>query len=272
LSNGEHIRLEDLELYALGALSENEAAALEVHVAGCAECAASLAQARGAAAMLAFSVNQERPAGTVKGELIGRIRANQEAEIRHAVPSKIERPESSGNGARQAARVGWLNWVLVAAAVALALVSFGLSLQNRRITAELEKQKNVADSMIRERERVEKLVGALAAPDTLTVKLAGTENAANASGTVKFNAKSGVVLYTADLPALPPEKSYQVWLVPANGAPISAGLIGPGGKAWGGLWTGQVPANVQAKVFAVTIEPVGGLTQPSGPKVLLGAI
>jgi anti-sigma-K factor RskA len=274
LSNGEHIRLEELELYALGALPENEAAALEAHVAGCAECAADLARARAAAALLAFSVNQERPAGTVKAELMGRVRANLEAENRPAWPAKVGAARVDGGIARPRAQTGgnWWNWALVAAAVLLALMSFGLSWQNRRITAELAKQRKAAESMIHDREQIEKLVSTLAAPDTVTVKLAGTENAANASGTVKFNAKSGVVLYSADLPALPPGKSYQMWLVPANGAPISAGLLGPGGQAWGNLWTAQVPENVQAKAFAVTIEPVGGLAQPSGPKVLLGAI
>jgi anti-sigma-K factor RskA len=37
------------------------------------------------------------------------------------------------------------------------------------------------------------------------------------------------------------------------------------------MWTAEVPANTPAKAFAVTIEPVGGAPQPTGPKVLLGA-
>jgi len=31
-----------------------------------------------------------------------------------------------------------------------------------------------------------------------------------------------------------------------------------------------VPLNSEAKAFAVTIEPAGGVPQPTGPKVLLG--
>jgi anti-sigma-K factor RskA len=271
LSNGEHIRLEELELFALGALPEAEAAALQAHVSGCGECAMKLAAARGNAALLGFAAKQARPAGTVKAELMARIRANREAEERNTWPMKVEGP-GVGEAKRKAdAKSGWWNWVLVPAALALALVSFALSLQNRRIAAELDRQHKAAEALIRDREEIEKLVGVLAAPDTVTVKLAGTGDAANANGVVKFNARAGVVLYAADLPKLPPDKSYQMWLVPTSGAPISAGLLGPGGHPWGRMWAGEVPANTQAKAFAVTIEPVGGMARPTGPKVLLGA-
>jgi anti-sigma-K factor RskA len=273
LSNGEHIRLEELELFALGALAEDEAAALQAHVSGCDECAAKLAQARGSAAMMAFAVKQEKPAGTIKAELMARIRANRESEERSAWQLKIQAAEGNAEKAKQKAQGDsrWWSWVLVPAAVALALVSLALSWQNRRIAAELQKERAAAEALIQDREQIDKLVGVLAAPDTLTVKLAGTEDAANASGVVKFNAKAGILLYSADLPKLPANKSYQMWLVPTSGAPISAGLLGPGGRAWGNLWTAEVPANTQAKAFAVTIEPVGGMAQPTGPKVLLGS-
>jgi anti-sigma-K factor RskA len=270
LSNGEHIRLEDLELLALGALPEDEAAPLQTHVSGCGECASKLAQARGTAAVLAFAVKPELPAGTIKAELMARIRAKHESEERFQWPSRIQEATDQAKAEPEAGR-NWWTWVLVPAAVALALVSFGLSWQNRKMAAELHKEREAAVSLIRDREQIEKLVGVLAAPDTLTVKLAGTADTANASGLVKFNAKTGIVLYAAQLPPLSADKSYQMWLVPANGAPISAGLLGPGGHAWGNMWTAEVPPNVQAKAFAVTIEPAGGMAQPTGPKVLLGA-
>jgi anti-sigma-K factor RskA len=271
LSNGEHIRIEELELFALGALPEDEAAALQAHVLGCEDCAAKLAQARGNAALLAFTVKQEALAGTIKAELMARIRANRESEARSAWPVKPGESDRADKKTKTESKSNWWNWVLVPAAVALALVSLALSWQNRRIAAELEKERKAAEAMLHDREQVEKLVGVLASPDTITVKLAGTGDAANASGLVKFNVKAGIVLYSAaDLPLLPKDKSYQMWLVPVNGAAISAGLIGPGGHAWGNLWAAEVPTNTPAKAFAVTIEPAGGEPQPTGPKVLIG--
>ncbi len=272
MSNGEHIRLEELELFALGALPEDEAAGVQAHVAGCEECAAKLTQAHGSAAMLAFSVKQERPAATVKAELMARIRANREAEERIAWPTRTQAPVSESGRAKMEAdtKSSWWNWVLATAAVLLALVSFGLSWENRKIAGELRKERRAAELLIQDREQIEKLVSVLAAPDTVTVKLAGVGDTAGASGVVRYNGKTGIVVYSADLPALPADKSYQLWLVPTKGAPISAGVLGANGRAMGKPWTAEVPANTEAKAFAVTIEVAGGAPQPTGPKVLLG--
>lgn len=270
MSNGEHVRLEHIELFALGALPENEANTLRAHVSVCEECSARLAKALGLASLLAFAVKQERPAGTIKAELMARVRANRQAEEMNAWPARVHteehyKPAKEPTGA-------WLTWVLATAAVLLALVSFALSWQNRNIAARLQHERKVAESSIREREQIERLVGMLASPDTMTVKLAGMGEVPKANGMVKFNSKAGLVLYQAsNLPDLPAGKSYEMWLVPVDGAPVSAGLLGPGGKAWGNMWMAEVPANVAAKAFAVTIEPSGGTDQPTGPKVLLGA-
>jgi anti-sigma-K factor RskA len=62
-----------------------------------------------------------------------------------------------------------------------------------------------------------------------------------------------------------------MWLVPKVGVPISAGVFAPGAHGTRQLWTAEVPLNTELKAFAVTIEPAGGVAQPTGPKVLVGA-
>jgi anti-sigma-K factor RskA len=276
VSSAEHIQPEELELRALGALPEDQAESIQGHVEECEECAGKLADARGHACLLAFAVKQDRPAGTVKAELMARIRVSRETEEYYAWPAKTEEPPGARRTAesKSEAGSGWLNWVLIAAAIALGLISFALSWQNRRIAAELHREHKAAESLIRDRQQIEKFVGVLAAADTVTIQMsaAGDRSKGSSSGVVKFNAKAGVVLYAAELPALPHDKSYQMWLLPTNGAPISVGLLGPGGRTWGNMWTGEVPANTQAKTFAVTIEPVGGAAQPMGTKVLVGSV
>jgi len=259
LTNGSHIREEDLELLALGALSQEEAAAAMAHVAGCNECARALAEARGRAALLAFGVEQLVPPAAAKQRLMARIATERDGERSGA---KSEAPKAASSP--------WWNWVLVPASLALAVVCLLLSWQNHKLVAELDKARAAATGWRQESDRTAELVHTLTAPDTISVKLALAGDAKQGLAVVKYNQRSGTILYTAlDLPTLPAGKVYQMWLVPANGKPIDAGVFDPAQR--GRVWAAQVPANTEPKAFAVTVEPTGGLPQPSGPKVLVGA-
>jgi hypothetical protein len=271
LSNVEHIREEELELSALGALPEEEAAAANAHATGCAECAKKLAEARGRAAALAFGLTQEKPSAAAKEKLFARIAAEREGKSGEAAkrPDEIAALRREVTGDRR--KRNWWNWVLVPVAAALALVSLGLWRENERLAREVREARLVAARLQQERVRVERLVHVLAAPETITVKLAGTADTAQSSGIVKYNERTGTVIYTAELPGLPPDKVYQMWLVPVNGAPISAGVFSQAEPGKAQVWSAEVPPNTEPKSFAVTIEPAGGVPQPTGPKVLLGA-
>lgn len=275
MTNGAHIREEELALLAAGALPEEECAALRAHAAECEECGARLAEERGRAALLAFAAEQERPAATIKAELFARIRAEREAEHRYQWPVRPGAEESAKETqeAKRALsrRPGWWSWVLVPVAGALLLATLVEWRENQRLHAELEDTNRQVMEMAIQRQHTEMVLEVLSAPDTLSVKMGGTPETEMATGMVRYNARKGVVLYTAALPQLPAGKTYQMWLVPAVGAPINAGVFAPTEQKqrW---WTGIVPVNTEVKAFAVTVEPAGGVPQPTGPKVLLGSI
>jgi anti-sigma-K factor RskA len=267
LNDSSHIREENLELYALGALPEAEAAAVKVHVAGCRECAAKLAEALGNVAVLALAAEQEKPAAAVKEKLFARIAAERAAtrSVTHTVGGQetvreVKRP-----------RDNWWNWVLVPATVVLAIFCAELYRENRTLTGEVREARRMAAEFEKERLHVMGLVNALSARDTETIRLASTKDGIpGTDAVVRYNKRLGKVLYTAELPALPPEKVYQMWLVPTNGAPVSAGTftaIGPGRAE---PWEAEVPANSEPKAFAVTVEPAGGVPKPTGKIILLG--
>ncbi len=259
MTNETHVREEDLQLYALGALPEPEAAPIRLHVAGCSVCAAQLAEFRGHASLLAFNAEQVRPSPAAKQKLFARIAAERAPE-----PVRVTREEK-----KRAAY--WWNWILAPATLALAIFSIVLWRQNVQLFAQLRDAQRIASDFEKERVHVQKVVNALTAPETITVKLAGTPDSATSTGIVKYNRDSGVMVYTAQLPPLPAAKVYQMWLVPANGAPISAGSFLPPAPGQPHVWTAELPGNTEPKAFAVTIEPAGGVDQPTGPKVLLGA-
>jgi anti-sigma-K factor RskA len=265
LSNGPHIREEDLELYALGALSDQQAAEVCEHVSICSLCAPKLAESRGHAALLALGLDQEKPSPAAKEKLFARIAAERAANPAVTPPSTGAIPVTKKPA------TSWWNWVLVPATAALAILSVSLWRQNVQLYAELRNSQRVAADLEKERLHVQKLINVLSSPRTITVKLAGTSDGTQNSGIVRYDSASGLLVYTADLPALPADKVYQMWLVPITGAPLSAGTFLPPAPGQSHMFTAEISANAEPKAFAVTVEPAGGVPQPTGPKVLLGA-
>ncbi len=68
--NGHPTREEDFDLYALGALEGEEKRAIELHLAGCRDCARKLAEAQGRIALLALAAPPAAPSDAVKQRLM----------------------------------------------------------------------------------------------------------------------------------------------------------------------------------------------------------
>ncbi|MBM3939926.1 MAG: hypothetical protein FJ318_03335, partial [SAR202 cluster bacterium] len=78
------------------------------------------------------------------------------------------------------------------------------------------------------------------------------------------------LLVVIDLPRLPEGLAYQAWFVAPGEAPVSAFtfLVGDSGY---GQFNFVPPENVDAfTAMAVTVEPIGGSMEPTGPLVLAG--
>jgi anti-sigma-K factor RskA len=110
----------------------------------------------------------------------------------------------------------------------------------------------------------------MAAPDTSTVTLQQQAGGAPGQAHVLYNARLGLVLYSGEIAPAPAGKSYQLWLVPAQGTPVSAGVLAANQP--NGAIVVRLQPGVPAQAFAVTLEPEGGRPQPTGPKVLVGAV
>jgi anti-sigma-K factor RskA len=132
-----------------------------------------------------------------------------------------------------------------------------------QMQAELEqKNKELADArMVRD---------LLHAPDAKQMVLVTRKTPAQPQMKMIYSPQKGCLLLMAsNTPVLPEDKIYELWLLPADGsAPMAAGWFKPDGKGNGMIFHKLKTAGIDAKGFAVTVEPASGSQSPTPPIVM----
>jgi anti-sigma-K factor RskA len=70
---------------------------------------------------------------------------------------------------------------------------------------------------------------------------------------------------------LPASKIYELWLIPKTGAPIPAGLFRPEADGSATVIKPPLPTGVEAKTFAITVEPLVGSSAPTSQPIMAAA-
>lgn len=252
--------LEDIDLYALGVLEGEDKRGLEDHLADCSECRAKLEEARGLMALVGLTAPRQAPPPQLRKRMLDRLHAEGD------VKEEAER-EGFWRSFLRWPNLGWAFAILVV--VTGSLIT---ALENRRLERQLAKLEGVARSDQAELARTHAALELLRAPDTVRVRLVAGESKPLPEGKVFYHPKRGLLFIAWRLPALEKHQSYQLWLVPMQGNPISAGVFKCDANGEGAVVMPEIPSGVAAKAFAVTVEPEGGMPQPTGPKVMAGGV
>jgi anti-sigma-K factor RskA len=255
-------REEDFDLYALGALDGDEKVAFESHLASCAGCKEKLAEANGRIAMLAFAAPATLPSPGVKERLMRQVAATT-PEI-NASSARIVPESSEGIFAR------WWG-LLLPLAGAFALAALLLWLHNGQLERQIAALRGTIQEQASKLAQAHEEAELMSARDTVVVSLAVQKNQPQGTARVLYNSRRGMLVYNGRLAPVASDKSYQLWLVPMNGAPISAGVFNPVSGEMNSMMV-KVPAGIAAKAFAVTLEPAGGMPGPTGPMILVGPV
>jgi anti-sigma-K factor RskA len=267
-------REEDFDLLALGALDGAEKQELESHLATCADCTRKLDEARGRVALLSLSAPQVKPSPAVKSRLMQQIRADASAPATTATPAPMPlapRRPIVETETKPGFFGGWWTAVLKPVAVVLLLGALYLWHQNKQLDDQLAILRATIQTQQTQLDENEQISNLTAASDTIVVPLAAQPNQPAGYGRVIYNAQRGQLVYDGQLATAPADKSYQLWLVPTKGVPVSAGIFNPAtGKT--SHWLISLPKGISPAAFAVTLEPVNGSPQPTGPKVLVGPV
>lgn len=268
-----HRRYEELlPAHALGALDPEERRELEAHLAGCPECRARLAEWAATAEALAESVDPARPAAAARERLLRRVEEQDAAR-----PGPAERRRRGPRFAAGAAAAA------VVAALLAGLLAGGTwaSLRAERELAERRTEVEALEARLADSRRVvqetrlelaalTELAAILAtAPPGREVVLAGLEPAPGGQGRLYVDPGRGRgVLVAGNLPALPEDRVYQLWTI-TGGVPRSAGVFRPAAAGAALHRIEELPEG-PVEAWAVTVEPEGGVPQPTGEMVLLG--
>ena len=117
------------------------------------------------------------------------------------------------------------------------------------------------NQLLNQRGELQSVVAAVGNPGTRALEFGGGDNVPH--GRVFLPPAGGVVLVGLRLPQLPANRTFQLWIVPSQGAPRSAGVFrsNTSGEA---IYSSQVSRNgLTPAAVAVSVEPQGGSPAPT---------
>ena len=248
---------EDLALHALGCLEGDERALIEKHVEECASCRRELEQLRGGAALLALSTSGPRPPAHARVRLMDAIAKEPRAQQMKPAPE----------GPRWWQGLGWL------AAAAMIVVVALVWNQNSRLKSSAAAWAAISEQQRLELETARRVVDTLTASDALRVSVlpVGMKVPPPSGKAIYSRERNALIFVASNLGPLPPQKAYELWLIPKQGAPIAAGVFKPDATGGATVINPPIPAGVEAKTFAITIEPEKGSTTPTMPIIMVGS-
>lgn len=244
---------EDLALYALGSLQGDELAALEKHLEECVSCRRELEQLRGDMGLLALASTGSAPPQRARQRLLAAV-------------------EREPRASREPQRRPWwlpVPW-LIAGAMALLAVVF--SYDKKDLQQQIARLRDDSAQRSAELARARDVLSTLTASDAMRVTLVAAKAPPQPQGkAIYVKDRSSLIFLASNMPKLPPQKAYQLWLLPTVGNPIPAGVFTPDAHGSATVVTPPLPSGVQAKAFAITVEAETGSATPTMPIVMMGA-
>ncbi len=278
---------DDLALYAMHLLPADEAAAVDAELQRNSEARAQLAEVQGDLALLALSAATEAPSEGSLDRLLQRIAR----EPRQAPPASVSTPVTTAPAADQrpietgprllpaeepARRnpvvrlLPWLGW---AAAAGLAVTTAQLSHQRDLLRNDVASVNHQIATLDQQTATARRLLETMQDPSAVRVTLTLAKQRPVPQGRATYNPGQGALVFAANnLEPLASQKTYELWVIPANGqAPIAAGTFHPDERGNATVLLPRLPVGVAAKAFGVTIENEGGSSSPTMPIILAGA-
>mgnify|MGYP001461378303 CR=1 FL=1 len=251
--NGHDAMLDDVAVYALGALPPEQARAVSEHLASCKECAAEYRRLKPAVDAVAYSAEACPDAATGAVVPSPRLKTRIMDEVRRSAPARL-----SNVGEMRAVRpIVWPAYAVAAACLAVALITtaFNISLNEAVRSSKAQIAQLGSQAKILHRE--------VAVQSTELADLTSTDSQHYAveDGEV---VRHGNRLYIAmDSMHMPPRgKVYQAWIMRSGASRMTPSVTFMPDRT--GIAVIHVPVQASRVVeLAVSMEPEGGSKQPT---------
>jgi anti-sigma-K factor RskA len=265
-----HLPEEDLIQYALGTLKEVQLSQFTAHISLCNECRTQLGQIQ--TELASFATVQP----------ISELPSGARERFMHRLATDTA-PDSTFIQMRNKSRLYlWSKTIqrqlespllLKVATGALAAAVLFLGYDDLSHIHQIRQMAPAISRYERAAAEFENLKDFLRGANTQQVNLRQTPLAAKApEGHAIYSAVTGKLVFTAsNMPAPPAGKAYELWVLPiAGGKPIPAGVFTPDIQGNAAVVFPEIPVNVQAAGFGVTVEKETGSDTPTAPIILSG--
>ncbi len=235
-----HPEMDELyELFVLGVLERDQTNEIEQHLQdNCPYCQEKVREAGELMAALASVAEPVEPPKYLRNRVL--------ASIAPVAP----KPNKN-----------WLAGLLALGAACAALIVFCILLGNQ--VSNLHSQ---LGTVVRERDELQAALKVLSRSETRTVQF-GKVN--QPQGRVFVNRTGGLVFTASRLPQLPNNRTFELWLVPPQGAPRAAGLFQADANSDAVRVSSVQVDPVNTAAVAVSVEPEGGSPAPTTTPILV---
>jgi len=235
----DHQRFEELkDAYVLGALPEEERREFEEYLAAHSERRAEIEELNAVASLLALSTEEQEPS----------------PDLRRSIMSLVE-PESEPRSASSRSRLAGIREYLSVRNLALgaaAVLVVGLFSWNMLLQGEVRDLQGRVQNLRAPQE------------ESRMVALEGPGAAHGAHVEVMILGDDRAVLMAEDMPPVPEEKTFQIWII-EDGVPQPSGLFETEEDPVATVIQQSLSG---ADAVAVSVEPEGGSTEPSTDPML----
>ncbi|MEE9288409.1 MAG: anti-sigma factor [Bacteroidota bacterium] len=251
--------------YVLGALDEKERGEFKRRLEELGpEHQTEVEELRAVASLLPTALRKKEPSSRVRERIMGVVREEMRRapeSIRYKPTAAIPRP-----------RVFWGLRVGVVSAAIVFAISLGIWVNSLLQT--IDQQSVQITELKNESDRQQEILALFQSSQVNIVIMNGLGPSPQGHGKVMWDPTlKKAILYITNLPTTPANKDYQLWQIVDN-KPVSAGVfsLSAEGKGYFKVEPIAVSEAQQVNAFAVTLEPKGGVPQPTGEMYLLGSL